>query len=202
MASPPQYNRVEFTANFGFGEVIVGFVDFSWQGISFGVPHKVLIKRGTPEEPQKDFAIKEYERVTVHADGRVETHWAVGNPPQNWDMNMSPLGKWDDPWSRRFELVWTAEYLKFMQPWFDDPKPSTHVRSLKVPVCFKAVAQESVVIFAVAQPKSDMELVAQVIPGDGQLWALTGGWPWALVRMSNVSTQAIKELNAVGRDYR
>ena len=198
----PTHNRVEFTADLGFGDVVVGFVDFSGQGISFGVPHRVLIKEGIPEEPSKDFAIKEYERVTVHTGGRVETHWASGESPKGWDVNMSPLAKWDKPWSRRFELVWTPEYLKFMQRWFDDPKPPTHVRSLKVPVSFTTEAEESVVCFAVTRPDSDVGLVAQVIPGDGQLWALTGGWPWVLVRMSNVSNTVVTELNTVGRDYR
>ena len=196
------HNRVEFTADLGFGDVVVGFVDFSGQGISFGVPHKILIKEGTPEEPSKEFAIKEYERVTVHTDGRVETHWAFGKPPEGWDVNMSPLSKWDNPWSRRFELVWTPEYLKFMQRWFDDPKPTTHVKSLKVPVSFTIEAKESIVWFAVARPDSDLNLVEQAIPGDGQLWTLTGGWPWVLVRMSNVSTPEDTELNTIGRDYR
>lgn len=202
MTSAQNYNRIEFTADFGFGDAVVGFVDFSGQGISLGVPHKVLIREGTLEQASKAFAIREYERVTVHADGRVETHWAAGKSPQGWDMITSPLGKWDTPWSRRFEVVWTPEYLKFMQPWFDDPKPPTHIRSLKVPVSFQAEAEESVVWFAVTRPDSDVKLVAQVIPGDGQLWALTGGWPWILVRMSNVSTPTLTELSTIGRDYR
>lgn len=116
MTSAQNYNRIEFTADLGFGDAVVGFVDFSGQGISLGVPRKVLIREGTQQQAANDFAIREYERVTVHADGRVETHWAVGRSPQGWDVNTSPLGKWDTPWSRRFEVVWTPEYLKFMQP--------------------------------------------------------------------------------------
>ena len=195
-------SRIEFMADFSFGEVVAAFVDFSAQGISFGVPHNVLITEGTPEAPSKALAIKEYERVTVHADGKVVTHWACGQPPQGWDIDQSPLAKWDMPWSMKFELVWTPEYLKFMQPWFGNPKPPTHSQCLTAPVSFSLAAQQSAVWVAVARPDSDLGLVAQVIPGDGHLWVLTGGWPWVLVRMGNVNNPTVTELNSVGRDYR
>jgi len=199
------YNRVEFTADFGFGEVVAAFVDFSSIGISFGVPHKVLIREGTPEDPSDKSAIREYERVTVHVDGRMESHWALGPIPDDlktFDQNKPPLAKWDKPWSRRFELVWTPEYIEVMQPWFDNPKPATHVKCLKVSMSFNLKIQNSVVWLCVAKPESDLNDVATVVPGDGQLWALTGGWPWVLVRMSNVNNPRITNLNTVGRDYR
>ena len=66
-----KYTRVEFTADLGFGPIVAAFVDFSSQGISFGAPpYNFKIYEGTPEDESHTLAISEYQRVTVHADGR------------------------------------------------------------------------------------------------------------------------------------
>ncbi len=74
------YKRVEFTADLGSGPIVTVFVDFSSQGISFGVPYNVQIHEGTPEDPSSNLAIIEFQRVTVRTDGRVETHLPTSMP--------------------------------------------------------------------------------------------------------------------------
>jgi hypothetical protein len=200
-----QYTRVEFTANLGFGEVVIAFVDFSSLGISFGVPQNVLIYGGTPEEPSADVVIQEYERITVHDDGKVVTHWAQGQGTKvvpSWDTTRSPLASWDMPWSMRFELNWTPEYLTFTRGYYTKPKPLTHKTCLKIPVTFENQAQVNVVRFAVVKPTDDIRHVQQVIPLQGQVWVLEGSWPWVLVTMSNTKNPRLVQLTSVGRNYR
>ena len=39
------YKRVEFSADLGSGPIVAAFIDFSSQGISFGVPYNVQIHK-------------------------------------------------------------------------------------------------------------------------------------------------------------
>ena len=201
------YNRVEFTADFGFGSVVAAFVDFSSAAISFGVPQNVQICEGTPEEPSDTLAISEFHRVSVHADGRVETHWPVGNTLlptalEEFDQDKPALSQWDTPSSWQFDLDWSPEYLKYMKPWFARPKPPTHQTCLNVEVDFVTDAVRSHVWVCIARHDADLEQLAVAIPLNGQTWCLKGGWPWVLVAMSDVECPQTDVVCNVGRDYR
>ena len=63
-------------------------------------------------------------------------------------------------------------------------------------------AMSTVVYVCVASPGTDVKDLAPMIPCDGQLWSLTGGWSWVLVQMSNVKSPVSEQLSTVGRDYR
>ena len=199
------HKRVEFTADLGSGPIVAAFVDFSSQGISFGVPYNVQIRKGTPEDPSPDLAIREYQRVTVHTDGNVETHLPTPIPVpelEEFDQDMAPLAQWGDPFYRRFELVWASDHIAFMQGWLAKPKPSTHSTCLKVEVCFNHSAVSTVVNICVLNPGMDVNDVVPTIRCDVQSWFLTGGWPWVLVQMSNMECPGTDQLATVGRDYR
>ena len=199
------YKRVEFIADLGSGPIVAAFVDFSSQGISFGVPYNVQVRRGTPEDPSHDLAISEYQRVTVHADGKVETHLPTPIPVpelEEFDQNVAPLAQWGDPFYRRFELVWASDHIAFTQAWLAKPKPSTHSTCLKVEVGFKDSAVSTVVNICVISPGMDVNDLVPVNLCDVRSWFLTGGWPWVLVQMSNIECPGIAQLTTVGLDYR
>ena len=201
-----KHTRVEFTADIGFGRFVLAFVDFSSQGISFGAPpYNVQIYEGTPEEKLDKLAISNYQRVTVHADGRVETHLPTPIAPlqlEEFDQDKPPLAQWGKPWSRRFEFMWAPDHIALFKPWLAKPKPSTHLTCRNVQVEFHTQAMSTVVYVCVASPGTDVKDLAPMIPCDGQLWSLTGGWPWVLVQMSNVKSPVSEQLSTVGRDYR
>jgi hypothetical protein len=201
----PEHKRVEFKSNLGFGEIVISFIDFSTEGISIGIPHHVQILEGTPEEPLDKVAIEEYERITVHADGKVVTHWALsprGKFVAPWDTTKSPLASWDMPWSMRQELLWSQESLRYMQGYFTMPKPISHKSCLSMPVIFEDHATGSVIYFAVVKPNDGTNGLQQVMPSRGQTYVLNSGWPWVLVSMSNVKDPGLVRLSSVGRDYR
>ena len=199
------YSRVEFTADIGFGSIVATFVDFSSQGISFGEPaYNVQIYEGTPEAKSDKLAISEYQRVTVHADGRVETHWSTPGLPlylKEMDQAKPPLAQWGKPWFKRFEFPWGPNHIAFSRPWLAKPKASTHLTCLNVQVEFNPEAVSTVVCVYVVRPGMDVKDLAPKIPCDGQFWFLTGGWPWVIVQMSNVMCPRIDHLSTVGRNY-
>ena len=198
------YDRVEFKADLGSGPIVVVFVDFSSQGISFGVPLNVKIYEGTPEDPSPNPAISEYQRVTVHADGRVETHLPTPTPlPElkELDRHMPPLSQWKKSFCRRLELVWTPDQFKFTRRWLAKPKPNTHSSCKKVEVEFNQDAVSTVVYICVMKPGMDINKVSPAPAGEFQSWFLTGGWPWVLVQMSNVKSNGINQLSTIGRNY-
>lgn len=208
-ATQQLYNRVEFAADFGFGPIQAAFVDFSPKAISFGVPRNIQIYEGTPEEPSDTLAICEFHRVSVHANGRVETHWPVDKRVlptalEEFDQNKPALCQWDMPSSWSFDLGWGLEYLKYMKPWFAKPKPPSPVHStcLNVEVDFVTNAVRSDVRICIARHDADLEQLAGVIPLNGQVWCLNGGWPWVLVAMSNIEFPKTDVISTVGRDYR
>jgi hypothetical protein len=131
------YSRVEFTADIGFGERVVAFVEFNSQGISFGIPQHVVIKEGTPEDKTPGKAIIDvYERITVHRDGKIVSHWPVAPSqkiPTAWDKQQEPLKSWGEPWSMRQELIWEETYLTFTRSYFNT-KPKADSRTLRIPV--------------------------------------------------------------------
>lgn len=199
------YTRVEFTADIGFGPVVIAFVDFSSMGISFGRPYNVQIHEGLPEDPMPNLAINEYHRVTVHADGRVETHWPspVTVPElKAFDEDTPPLAEWQSLWCRRFELTWAPDHIAFMKPWFTKPKPETHSTCLNVPLDFKSEVTSSVTKTCIVNPQLDITDHPLVYPGNSHTWFLTGGWPWVTVCISDVNCPGISQLCTVGRDYR
>ena len=200
------YSRVEFTADIGFGPIVATFVDFSSQGISFGAPPlNVQIYEGTQEDKSDTLAISVYQRVTIHADGRVETHLATPTPVpelKEFDQYTSPLAQWGNPCSKRFEFPWGPNHIAFLRPWLAKPKPSTHPTCLNIQVEFNPEAVSTVVHIYVLKPRVDVKDVAPAIPCDVQSWFLTGGWPWVLVQMSNVKCPRIDQLSTVGRNYK
>ena len=199
------YARVEFTADIGFGPFVAAFVDLSSQGISFGAPpYNVQIYGGTPEDQSDTKATSEYQRVTVHADGRVETHLPTLIPShylKEIDQAQLPLAQWGNPWCRRFEFTWAPDHIEFMQPWLAKPKPISHPTCLNVQVEFNAEAVSTVVYVCVVNPGMNPNDLASMVASDGQLWCLTGGWPWVLVQMSNVKCLTVEQLSNVGRNY-
>ena len=204
MAKRPVHSKVEFTADFGLGQVQAVFVDFSSAGISFGVPRNVRIHHGTAENISSTFAIKVFQRVTIHVDGGVKTHWPVVNVPpamQSIDRDQLPLDQWDSPWCRQFDLDWDAESLKYLKKWFAKPNPPGDSRCLNVPVSFKPNAMNSVVQICVVKPESSISDIPVVVSENDQMWCLTGGWPWVLVVMSNIDNPGVVELSSAGRDY-
>ena len=200
------YTRIEFTTDIGFGTFVIAFVDFSSQGISFGAPpYNVQIREGTPEDKSDELVLREYERVTVHADGKVVTHLPTLTPIpdlKEMDQNKSPLAQWGDPWSRRFEFTWAGDHISFVQPWLAKPKPSTHPTCLNVKVEFSPEAVSTVAYVCVVSPVTDVDDLPLMVPSGGQWWVLTGGWPWVVVQMANVNCPKIDKLSNVGRDYR
>ena len=195
------HTRVEFTTDVGFGSIVAAFVDFSPLGISFGVPYHIQVYTGMPEEGGR--LIDEYQRVTVHTNGRVETHLLIPSPAiAQFDQIQPRLAEWNEPWSRRFEFIWSQEYLAFIRPWFTNPKPETHLQCLSVPVEFIPTALSSIVTICIATLESALSKVASVVPLDEQSWQLTGGWPWVVVAMSNIRNPKPEQLSTVGRDYR
>ena len=200
------HRRVEFTTDIGFGSFVLAFVDFSSQGISFGAPpYNVQIYGGTPDEKSDKLAISEYQRVTVHADGRVETHLptsVVLVQLEEFDQDQPPLAQWGNPWSKRFEFTWALDHIEFSRPWLAKAKPIADSTCLNVQVEFDPEAVSTVMYICVASPETDVANLAPMIPCDGQLWPLKGGWPWVLVQMSNVKSPVNEQLGTVGRDYR
>ena len=199
------YARVEFTADLGSGPFVVAFVDFSGQGISFGGPPlNVQIHEGTPDDQSEDLAVSEYQRVTVHADGRVETHLPTSAYVPGLgelDQDKPPLAQWAAPWCRRFEFTWAPGYKELIQPWLAKPKPGTHSACRNVPVEFNPEAINTVMHICVVKPSASVSDLSLMIPLPGQLWALTSGWPWVLVHMSNVKCPGVDNLTNVGRNY-
>lgn len=207
MSSAPHiYSRVEFVADLGFGERVIAFVEYNSTGISFGIPQHILINKSTKEDAvQGKPVIDVYERITIHRDGKIVTHLPLApgqNVPIPWDGIYSPLQSWKEPWSMREELVWDDAYLGFAKNYLTTPKPSTHSTCLKVPVVFTVGRKSSIVRFAVVQPSDSMEQICQVIPLEGQVWVVNGGWPWAVVTMSGTRNPGLTQLMQVGRDYR
>ena len=117
------------------------------------------------------------------------------------DQAKPPLAQWRNPWCRRFEFTWAPNHIAFLQPWLAKPKPSTHSTCLNVQVEFNPEALGTVVYVCVVSPGMDVKDLAPMIPCDGQVWFLTGGWPWVLVQMSNVKCPRIDQLSTVGRNY-
>lgn len=168
-------------------------------------PYNVQIYEGTPEDKSNTLAISEYQRVTVHADGRVEAHWPATNiPPQlkEFDENTPPLAQWEEPWSRMFELDWSEKTMTVMGPWLAKPKPPSHPTCLTIPVEFTPGVDSSVVGICIASPQSDVDKLPSLVPMKGQLWCLTGGWPWVIIGMTNVRNPETTLRSDVGRDYR
>ena len=200
------YTRVEFTADIGFGAFVTAFVDCSSQGVSFGAPpYNVQIKEGTPEDESNELALSEYQRVTVHADGKVVTHLPTPIPPpdlEEMDQSKPPLAQWGNPWCRRFEFTWAPDHIAFIQPWLTRPKPGSHPICLNVQVEFNPEAVSTVVYVCIVSPGTDVNDLAAMVPSGGQLWVLTDGWPWVVVQMSNVKCPKVDDLSNVGRDYR
>lgn len=95
------YSRVEFAADLGLGPFVSAFVDFSSQGISFGGPPiNIQIYGGTPDDKSQKVEVGEFQRTTVHADGKVVTHLATSAHLQelaDFDQNTPPLAQWDSP---------------------------------------------------------------------------------------------------------
>lgn len=200
------YSRVEFVSDLGFGERVVAFVEFNSQGISFGIPQHVRLTEGAPNDTvQGKTVIDVYERITVHRDGKIVTHWPLArgqNLPTPWDGKWAPLKSWSEPWSMREELIWDDTYIAFTKDYSTKPKPPSHKTCLKTLVSFADQQHSSVVRFAVVKPTDDMEQVEQVIPLEGQVWVLNGGWPWVLVTMSGTRDSGVRQLSQVGKDYR
>ncbi len=205
-SAPSVYSRVEFVANLGFGERVIVFVEYNSMGISFGIPQHIQINEGTKEDiVQGKPVIDAYERITIHRDGKIVTHLPLAagqNVPVPWNGVRSPLQSWKEPWSMREELIWNDDYLGFVRNYLTNPKPPTHGTCLKVPVVFTGGRKSSIVRFAVVKPSDDMEQVRQVIPLEGQVWVVDGGWPWVIVTMSDTGNPGLTQLTQVGKDYR
>ena len=195
------YTRVEFRTDVGFGPTVAAFVRFDAKGISFGAPYHIQVCTGRPEEGGR--LIHEYQRVTVHVDGRVETHLLFPSPDVTQsDQDQPRLSEWDEPWSRHFEFTWSPDDLPFIKTWFTKPKPETDTTCLGVPVDFVAGALRSIVTICVATPERVASGVVPVVPPEDGVWRLTAGWPWVVVAISNVRDPKTETLSTVGRDYR
>lgn len=199
-----QYSRVEFTADIGFGEKVVAFVDFNSQGISFGIPQHVIITEGTPEDKTLGKAVIDvYQRITVHRDGKIVTHWPIA-PGQNistvWDTQRESLKLWGEPWSMRQELIWNDTYLAVSRSYFNT-KPKIDSRTLRIPVEYVKDCKESVVIFFIAKPGDVGKLQAK-LSKDIHSWVIADGWPWVMVCMSNTVNATSEIINNAGRNYR
>ena len=199
------YTRVEFTTDLGFGSFIVAFVDFSHQAISFGAPINVKIRHGTPDKQSAGPAISQYQRVSVHADGKVAIHLPTNPNPHDLgglDQDKPPLAKWANPWCMRFEWSWAPQYLGPIKPWLAKPKPTTNATCRNVPVEFLAEATNTVVLICVVRPDMCLSDLSLMIPDYAQMWTLTHGWPWVLVNMSNVKCPGVDNHTNIGRNYK
>ena len=197
------YTRVEFTADFGFGRRLAAFVECAPRTISFGVPRIFKIYDGTPENPSSDAVVDVFERTTIHADGRVDSHWPIPIPIfEAFDMDTPPLAQWNRPWFKRFELRWDPEYLEYMRCYYPNPKPPNQSSCLSIEVDFDSAVVSSIVWVGVIKPLSDVSTLTAEFPAGGHLWILERGWPWVFLWMSNTLHPGTDELTTAGRDYR
>ena len=204
MTTQPKYNRVEIIADLGFGIRVILFADFSSQGISMGIPHHVIILKGTPEQPSTEPIIDEMQRTTTHADGRVKTHWPVP-PGKNiktpWEVSRPALNSWTNPVLQKEELYWGDENKYFLDAYLIKPKrKESSPRTLQIPVVFISGINSSVATFTILKPGDLVEFMANV-PEPIQAWQITGGWPLVILTFSNVVNPNHAIIAEAGRIY-
>lgn len=193
------YRRLEFVFDISQGPRILAFVDFS-QHISFGIPKSYQFT---------DFAIKpssaNYERITIHKDGRIQTHFPLAqNFTAPWDGQHPPLVKWDKPWQMKEELNWGGQHPESIKNYFTRPKASNS-GTLPVQLTFPLGVEETIVVFSLFH-SLDVD-IKQAPPEIHSpcfcTWVLMDSSPYALVSIANLGiTQQCIQLKSVGRDYR
>lgn len=184
-----QFNRVEFVTEISGESKVIAFVECTTgAGISFGQPKRFIIK---------DYKVADnYERTTVHKDGRLENHF---NLMENRNYQTTPLAQWNHTMSfnREFhdEGGLSLSYL-------EDLKPK---RKRKV-IPIQLNSLECKIWFAVApsiEQDDDIGLEWLNVP-QVQFWVLSDNWPVVIVGISNLvkPVNELIEIESVGWDYR
>lgn len=193
------YRRLEFVFDIGQGSEVLAFVDFS-QHISFGIPKSYQFT---------DFVIapssENYERITIHKDGKIRTHLPLAqNSLAPWDERYPPLAKWDRPWSMRNELSWGNQHLRSIRNYLTRPRAG-RPDTCQLQLTFPQGVNETIVVFSLFHSLDvDIEQAPPEIRSPSFCtWVLVDSWPCVLVSVANLGTiQQCIQLKSVGRDYR
>lgn len=197
------YRRLEFLFDIGQGSRVLAFVDFS-EHISFGIPRSYPFYKEIPGLPSSE----NYERITVHKDGKVKTHLPFAqNFQAPWDGQYSPLAEWDRFWTMMEELSWGSEN-PFIGNYLAKPKDiGTSPDTYQLPIMFAAGVENTRVSFCLF-PSLDIEMenVKRVAPEihapHFRTWVLVDSWPYVLVSLGNLHIpQQVVRLKSVGKDY-
>ena len=186
-----QYERVEFVIEICGQSKVLAFVECTTSaGISFGQPKRLVFK---------DYKITgrdNYERTTIHKDGRLEAHF---NLMENWNCQTTPLEQWNRTmsFSREFYDVGglSLSYLEDLKP-----KPKRKVVQVQLN------SLECRIWFAVAPSaeQDDVSCLEWLNVPQVQCWMLSDNWPAVIVGISNLvePVNELIEIESVGWDYR
>jgi len=198
-----KYRRLEFVFDIGQGPRVLAFVDFS-SHISFGIPRVYQFTDHVIKPTSEN-----YERITVHNDGKVKTHLplAQGFSPK-WDGQYSPLANWNEPWSMFEELDWSINNPS-VRDYLAKPKNiKTNPYTLAVPLIFPTgVSATQIRFFVLSSIGIDLaEAIAfapEIRDSSFCTWFLADAWPYVLISIRNpLRTSQCVELKSIGRDYR
>jgi hypothetical protein len=190
--------RLELAFRFGKGPRVLAFVHCTGEGVSFGLP-KVYRFEDYTITPKSE----NYERITVHLDGKVKTHFPLAQdfePP--WDKETQPyLKDWNKVWVIHEEVGWTPGLeRKLLSRWAYPPKVGDpNIESIEVQ--FPRSAQRTVVTFGLLDSYDRLNQIPML--QNLAYWILKDSFPIVLVtvRGPKIAPYA-KELVGVGRDYR
>jgi hypothetical protein len=195
---PTAYRRLEFVFDIGQGPRVLAFVDFS-RHISFGIPKSFQFADVNIGSSGED-----YERITIHEDGKIKTHLPLGqNSSALWDGQYPPLARWNRPWSMKESIYWGNQRTESVMNYLTRPKigsPGTR----QVQLAFPREVEETTVVFSLFHSLGvNIEQVpAEIRSTSFVTWMLVDPWPYVLVSVANLGIHQTIQLGLTGRDYR
>ena len=184
-----QYNRVEFTMGRVDKPKVLAFVECTWTGISFGQPKRFIFTDYTPPDPSEN-----YERTTIHKDGKVVAHF---NFMDNTVEQRAQLDRWSH------SMCFTREFydVGMSDSYLANPKSNSRTKVVAV----QLIHPECKIWFAVV-PSLQKDVVDNFewfAHPAVQCWRLSDSWPVIVIGISNVKqVQGLITLDSVGLDYR
>ena len=184
-----QYSRVEFTIDNYANPKVLAFVECTSTGISFGQAKRFVFVDYSLPEPSEN-----YERTTIHKDGKVVTHLALA---ENLVEQRLPLDQW------RYAMSFTREFYDVGLSESYLPNPKSDARTKLVAVQLERL--ECKIWFAVV-PSIEKDIVDQFEWFEHplvQCWKLKNSWPIVVIGISNVKeVRELITMESVGLDYR